>query len=60
MKDDPKKSDLAKTYKKKVEEELTELCDRVLTLLDDNLIPNAADNESKVCTYFKGDVYTSF
>jgi hypothetical protein len=45
---DEKKVGLAKEYKEKVEKELTELCDTVLALLNDYLIPNANGDESKV------------
>ena len=48
VKDDANRAGLAKTYKKKVEDELTELCEAVLELLGSFLIPNASDNESKV------------
>ena len=45
---DELKVKLAKEYKAKVEEELTDLCDTVLNLLNDFLIPHASENESKV------------
>ena len=45
---DEKKVALAKDYKRKVEEELTELCETVLMLLNDYLIPNATEIESQV------------
>jgi len=52
------KVNLARTYKAKVEAELTELCDTVLNLLNDYLIPNADENESKVFYMkMKGDYY---
>ena len=49
MSNEEAKVNLARTYKAKVEAELTELCDTVLNLLNDYLIPNADENESKVC-----------
>ena len=45
--DDPKKSHL-KNYKAKIEQELNDLCEEVLEILDDLLIPSADDNFSKV------------
>jgi len=55
---DEKKVALAKEYKEKVEKELTELCDTVLGLLNDYLIPNATEAESKVFYMkMKGDYY---
>ena len=42
------KADLAKNYKKQVEDELTNRGQVVLDLLDQYLIKNAQDNESKV------------
>merc|ERR1712127_1117875 len=38
----------AKEYCGKVEAELQKICDAILTLLDDNLIPKASSDESKV------------
>jgi len=55
---DEKKVALAKDYKRKVEEELTELCETVLMLLNDYLIPNATEIESQVFYLkMKGDYY---
>jgi len=55
---DDKKVALAKQYKKKVEEELTGLCESVLALLDTHLIPNAKEIESQVFYLkMKGDYY---
>jgi len=52
------KVNLARTYKAKVEAELTELCDTVLSLLNDYLIPSATESESKVFYMkMKGDYY---
>lgn len=45
--DDPKKSVIQK-YKESVETELKEICNEILGLLDNNLIDNAKDPESKV------------
>merc|ERR1712216_443950 len=38
----------AKEYRAKVEGELSTICDAILKLLDDSLVPKAADGESKV------------
>ena len=48
MKDDVTKATQATKYKKKIEDELTDLCNTVLNLLDEYLIPNASEDESKV------------
>ena len=45
---DDKKVALAKEYKAKVEKELTVLCETVLNLLNEYLIPNAKETESQV------------
>lgn len=58
VKEDCNKQQLAKMYKKKVEDELRNLCNVVLQLLDDYLIKNADDNEAKVFYMkMKGDYY---
>jgi len=45
-------------YRDKVEKELEQICEDVLTLLDDHLIASAAENDSKVFYYkMKGDYY---
>jgi len=45
-------------YRKVVEKELTGLCNDILSLLDENLIPSAKSAESKVFFYkMKGDYY---
>ena len=45
-------------YRKVVEKELTNLCNDILSLLDDHLIPSASSAESKVFFYkMKGDYY---
>ncbi|KAL5266365.1 hypothetical protein ACHWQZ_G003703 [Mnemiopsis leidyi] len=55
---DEKKVALAKEYKTKVEDELTVLCETVLGLLNDHLIPNATEVESQVFYLkMKGDYY---
>merc|ERR1711977_315793 len=48
----------AKAYRAKVEAELQGICDTILALLSDNLIPAAKDAESKVFYHkMKGDYY---
>ena|ERR1043166_638856 len=37
-----------KEYRSKIEEELTKICDDILEVLDNHLIPSAATGESKV------------
>lgn len=54
-----KKTEMAKEYRKKIENELTDICKDVLELLDNTLIPKAvASDESKVFYLkMKGDYY---
>merc|ERR1712118_628285 len=48
----------AKSYRAKVEAELQGICDTILTLLSNSLIPQAKDAESKVFYHkMKGDYY---
>jgi len=48
----------ARDYKKKVEKELTEICNDILAVLDKNLIPASQSAESKVFYYkMKGDYH---
>ncbi|XP_076604130.1 14-3-3 protein zeta-like [Chaetodon auriga] len=52
------KQQMANDYREKVEKELKEICDTVLSLLDDHLIKNAQTSESKVFYLkMKGDYY---
>eukprot|EP01087_Luapelamoeba_hula_P004018 TRINITY_DN13982_c0_g1_i1.p1 TRINITY_DN13982_c0_g1~~TRINITY_DN13982_c0_g1_i1.p1 ORF type:complete len:288 (+),score=72.27 TRINITY_DN13982_c0_g1_i1:102-866(+) len=47
-----------KAYRTKVEQELTDICNDIMTVLDKHLIPHAADAESKVFYFkMKGDYY---
>ena len=39
---------LIKNYKKKIEEEMVDVCNEVFSILDSNLIPNAGSDENKV------------
>jgi len=48
----------AREYKKKVEKELTEICNDILDVLDKNLVPASGTSESKVFYYkMKGDYH---
>jgi len=48
----------AREYRKKVEKELTEICNDILQVLDKNLITNSKTDESKVFYYkMKGDYH---
>jgi 14-3-3 protein epsilon len=47
-----------KEYRTKIEEELTKICDDILEVLDNHLIPSAATGESKVFYHkMKGDYH---
>eukprot|EP00347_Sterkiella_histriomuscorum_P009005 403342896 len=50
--------DLIKGYRQKIEKELEDICNDVLRLLDNPLIPNSKNPEAKVFYYkMKGDYY---
>ncbi|XP_075261979.1 14-3-3-like protein 2 [Convolutriloba macropyga] len=44
---DPKKTDLAKEYREKIEKELKDICHEVLNLLDKFLVPNSVTEKKK-------------
>ncbi|KAJ6804789.1 14-3-3 protein 7-like isoform X1 [Iris pallida] len=49
---------LIKGYRQKVEEELTKICNDILTIIDKHLIPSSSSGESSVFYYkMKGDYY---
>ncbi|ODV89535.1 hypothetical protein CANCADRAFT_4151 [Tortispora caseinolytica NRRL Y-17796] len=49
---------LIKQYRQKVEKELGDICEDILSVLDKHLIPNASSGESKVFYYkMKGDYH---
>ena len=53
-----KRAELAKSYKEKIESELEKICNEVLGLLDEVLIKNSEEAESKVFYQkMKGDYY---
>mmetsp|Transcript_26421 Transcript_26421/g.30314 ORF Transcript_26421/g.30314 Transcript_26421/m.30314 type:complete len:242 (-) Transcript_26421:798-1523(-) len=57
-KDNAQNVERVKGYKVKVEEELLKLCNEILSLLDDTLIPKAGNAEAKVFYYkMKGDYF---
>lgn len=57
-KSDTAKRAIAEEYKAKIEEELKHICNEVLALLNDHLIPKATASESKVFYLkMKGDYY---
>jgi len=39
---------LLKEYKKKIEDELTKICNEIIKLLEEKLIPTASNAEAKV------------
>lgn len=62
QKEEAKKNEAQATkvsaYRKKIEKELSDICNDILSVLTDNLIPTAATGESKVFYYkMKGDYY---
>ncbi|XP_028762038.1 14-3-3 protein 7 isoform X2 [Neltuma alba] len=49
---------LIKSYRQKVEEELSKICSDILTIIDEHLIPSASSGEATVFYYkMKGDYY---
>lgn len=49
---------LIKDYRKKIEEELTKICNDILTIIDQNLIPSSKSGEATVFYYkMKGDYF---
>lgn len=55
---DEKGAQLAKEYREKIEKELNDICDQVVKLLEDHLIPRTMDNEGKVFYLkMKGDYF---
>lgn len=56
--DKNRKVAMAKEYRTKIENELKKICEEVLALLNDHLIPKATNTESQVFYYkMKGDYY---
>ncbi|XP_010259579.1 PREDICTED: 14-3-3-like protein GF14 iota [Nelumbo nucifera] len=49
---------MIKAYRQKVEEELSKICNDILTIIDEHLIPSSGSGESTVFYYkMKGDYY---
>lgn len=58
QKGDADKLNLITSYKKKIENELEEICADILLIIKDNLIPNSLSEEGKVFYYkMKGDYH---
>jgi len=58
QKGDADKMSIIKDYKAKIEAELVEICDDILSIIEENLIPNSSSEEAKVFYYkMKGDYH---
>merc|ERR1712113_426762 len=58
QKGDADKMSIIKEYKAKIELELVEICDDILGIIEENLIPNSTSEEAKVFYYkMKGDYH---
>lgn len=58
QKGDADKMTIIKDYKSKIEQELIEICNDILGIIDDSLIPNSTSEEAKVFYYkMKGDYH---
>jgi len=58
QKGDADKMSIIKDYKAKIEAELVEICDDILGIIEENLIPNSTSEEAKVFYYkMKGDYH---
>ncbi|CAJ1940462.1 unnamed protein product [Cylindrotheca closterium] len=56
QKGDSDKMEIIKDYKTKIETELVDVCNDILSTIDDSLIPNSSSEEAKVFYYkMKGD-----
>jgi len=56
QKGDSDKMEIIKDYKTKIENELVDVCNDILSTIDDSLIPNSSSEEAKVFYYkMKGD-----
>jgi 14-3-3 protein epsilon len=57
-KGDSDKQSIIKDYKAKIEQELVEICNDILSIIEDSLIPNSTSEEAKVFYYkMKGDYH---
>jgi 14-3-3 protein epsilon len=58
QKGDPEKMTIIKDYKAKIESELVEICNDILGIIEESLIPNSTSEEAKVFYYkMKGDYH---
>ena len=58
QKGDADKLEIIKNYKSKIEEELVDICNEILGIIEDSLIPNSTSEEAKVFYYkMKGDYH---
>ena len=58
QKGDQDKMTIIKDYKSKIENELVEICNEILGIIDESLIPNSTSEEAKVFYYkMKGDYH---
>ena len=58
QKGEPDKMTIIKDYKAKIETELVEICNDILGIIDESLIPNSTSEEAKVFYYkMKGDYH---
>ncbi|KUF89748.1 hypothetical protein AM588_10003348 [Phytophthora nicotianae] len=57
-KGDSERSEHIKAYRQKIEGELVDICNDILTIIENNLIPNSSSEEGKVFYYkMKGDYH---
>jgi len=58
QKGEPDKLPIIRDYKAKIEEELVDICNDILSIIEDSLIPNSTSEEAKVFYYkMKGDYH---
>jgi 14-3-3 protein epsilon len=58
QKGEPDKLPIIKDYKMKIETELVDICNDILSIIEDSLIPNSTSEEAKVFYYkMKGDYH---
>jgi 14-3-3 protein epsilon len=58
QKSDPEKINLVKDYKKNIDNELVKICDDILSIITDKLVPNSHNDEAKVFYFkMKGDYH---
>ena len=58
QKGDPERMTVIKDYKSKIETELLDICQDILSIIEESLIPNSTSEEAKVFYYkMKGDYH---